>query len=182
MCKQLVLGMAAYAFVFAISFSSPVFAQQKHPINTSSEGVKSRYIQQHAIDVDDVPGHQIRVQETHREFPAERQLVIQGEHIVESWVRGFSNYTGGIGPAWGFGTWITDKGNKIFIEYSGTSESQTTDTGSKRGTYHGTSRLVGGTGQFSKIRGTLVDSTKFDTDPKTGYNVTDSHGEYWLEQ
>jgi hypothetical protein len=174
--------MAVPGVVLAILFSSNVFGQQRHPISMSSEGVKSRYVQQQAIDVDDVPGHQIRVQETHREFPANKQLVIEGERIAESWIRGFSNYTGGIGPAWGFGTWVTDKGNKIYVEYSGTSESQTTDTGSKRGTYHGTSRLVGGTGQFSKIRGTLVDSTKFDTDPKAGYNVTDSRGEYWFEQ
>ena len=182
MCNQLTLKIAVPACVLVVLFAGPAFSEQRQPIGMSSEGVKSRYVQQHAIDVDDVPGHQIRVQETHREFPAERQLVIEGERVVESWVRGFSNYAGGIGPAWGYATWITDKGTKIFVEYSGTSESQATETGSKRGTYHGTSRLVGGTGRFAKIRGTLVDSTKFDTDPKTGYNVTDSHGEYWFEQ
>ena len=75
-----------------------------------------------------------------------------------------------------------DGGNKVFIEYFGTSESQVTETGSKRGTYDGTSRLVGGTGRFSKIRRVFVDETKFDTDPKAGYNVSDSRGEYWFEQ
>jgi hypothetical protein len=146
------------------------------------EGVKSRYVQQQAIDVDDVPGHQVRVQETHRVYPADGQIVVEGERVVESWIRGFSNYTSGLGPAWGYATWITDKGSKIFIEYTGTSESQATDTGSKRGTYHGTARLVGGTGKFAKIRGLMVDLAKFDTDPKTGYNVSDSRGEYWFEQ
>jgi len=28
----------------------------------------------------------------------------------------------------------------------------------------------------------MVDVAKFDTDPKTGYNVSDSRGEYWFEQ
>jgi hypothetical protein len=176
------LKMIFESLIVGMLLSGAVYAQQKTPIAMSSEGVKSRYIQQLAIDVDDAPGHQVRVQETRREYPADKQLVINDERVVESWIRGFSNYIGGIGPAWGYGTWITDKGSKIFVEYSGTSESQSTETGSKRGTYHGTSRLVGGTGRFAKIRGILVDATKFDTDPKTGYNVTDSRGEYWFEQ
>jgi hypothetical protein len=108
--------------------------------------------------------------------------VIDGERVVEAWVRGFSNYTAGVGPVWGNTTFITDKGSKIFVEGIGTSESKTTDTGSKRGTYHGTSRFVGGTGRFAKIRGNFVDVSQFDTDPKTGYNTVDTHGEYWFEQ
>ena len=176
--NSLMLGFC----VGSILFSAAVLAQQRTAIAISSEGVKSRYVQQQVIDVDDVPGHQVRVQESHREFPTEKQLVVEGERVVESWARGFSNYTGGIGPAWGYVTWITDKGSKIFLEYSGTSESQPTETGSKRGTFHGTSRLVGGTGRFANIRGVLIDTSKFDTDPKVGYNVTDSRGEYWFEQ
>jgi hypothetical protein len=108
--------------------------------------------------------------------------MIDGERIVEMWGRGFSNYTSGVGPTSGYNTWITDKGNKIFVENTGTSETRQTETGSKRGTYNGTSRIVGGTGRFSKIRGNLVEVTKFDTDPKTGYNAGESHGEYWFEE
>jgi hypothetical protein len=77
---------------------------------------------------------------------------------------------------------VTDKGNKIFLEFSGSSETRPTETGSKRGTYRGTARFVGGTGQFSKIRGYLVEEAKYDTDPKTGYNFGEFRGEYWFEQ
>ena len=182
MSKHVLRPLLLPACILVALFSSTAWAQQKQSITMSSEGVKSRYIQQQAIDVDDVPGHQVRVQETQRTYPPDRQPVIDGERIVEAWVRGFSNYTNGIGPAWGYVTWIMDSGNKIFTEYSGTSESQVTETGSKRGTYHGTARIVGGTGRFSKIRGILVDVAKFDTDPKVGYNVSDSRGEYWFEQ
>jgi hypothetical protein len=108
--------------------------------------------------------------------------MVDGEHVVEWWIRSFSNYTNGIGPSWGFQTWITEKGNKIFLETYGTSEAAATETGSKRGTYHGTSRIVGGTGRFSKIRGLLVDVSKFDTDQKVGYSLSDGRGEYWFEQ
>jgi hypothetical protein len=176
--SMLVLGFCAWTVVL----SATALAQQKTAITISGEGVKSRYVQQLVIDVDDMPGHQVRVQEAHRIYPVGKQPVVDGERLVEVWIRGFSNYTGGIGPAWGYNTWVTEKGNKIFSEYTGTSESITTESGAKRGTYHGTVRFIGGTGRFSKIRGVLVDEAKFDTDPKTGYNVSDSRGEYWFEQ
>ena len=88
MRKRLALKMAVPACILAALFSSPVFPQQRQPITMSSEGVKSRYVQQQVIDADDVPGHQVRVFEVHREFPAEKQLVVEGERVVESWVRG----------------------------------------------------------------------------------------------
>jgi hypothetical protein len=182
MSKQLLLTLVLAAGTFAALLSSPVAAQQKHSIVISGEGVKGRYVQQLFVDVDDVPGHQVRVQESQRIYPSDNQPLVDGERIVESWGRGFSNYTAGVGPSWGYSTWITDKGNKIFSEYWGSSETTTTETGSKRGTYHGTSRLVGGTGRFAKIRGVLVDVTEFDTDMKVGYQRGTSRGEYWFEQ
>lgn len=167
---------------FSALASSNTLAQQRQSIVISGEGIKSRYVQQLAVDVDHAPGHQVRVQESQRMYPPDKQFLVDGERVVESWVRGFSNYTGGIGPAWGYVTWITDKGNKIYSEHSGSSDARATETGSKRGTYHGTSRLVGGTGRFAKIRGVLVDVAEFDTDPKAGYNRANSRGEYWFEQ
>lgn len=92
------------------------------------------------------------------------------------------NYTNGIGPVSGFQTWTTEKGNKVFIETAGSSETVATETGSKRGTYHGTGRIVGGTGRFAKLRGLLVGESKFDTDPKLNYNIYSIHGEYWFEK
>ena len=55
--------------------------------------------------------------------------MVDGERIVEWWRRGLSNYTAGIGPVRGYNTLITYKGNKILLEFTGTSESQATETG-----------------------------------------------------
>jgi hypothetical protein len=77
---------------------------------------------------------------------------------------------------------VSQNGDKIFLEFSGSSETRATETGAKRGTYHGTSRIVGGTGRFSNIRGYLVEVAKFDTHPRTGYNLGEARGEYWFEQ
>jgi hypothetical protein len=179
-CARILALLGVCGFAALVSGSG--WAQQTQSLVISGEGIKSRYTQQLAIDVDDAPGHQVRVQESQRTYPENRQFMVEGERVTETWIRGFSNYTGGIGPAWGYQTWITEKGNKIFSEYSGYSEAITQATGSKRGTYHGTARIIGGTGRFAKIRGVLVDVAEFDTDPKTGYNRVDSHGQYWFEQ
>jgi hypothetical protein len=170
------------AWIFAALLSSPVWAQQKQTISISEEGVKSHYVRQNVIDVDDSPGHQIRNYEIQRTFSGRGQAVVDGERVVEGWVRGFSNYTNGIGPVWSYTTWITDKGSKIFLESIGTSETRPTETGSKRGTYHGTTRIIGGTGRFADLRGLMVDVSQFDTDPKVGYSTIDTHGEYWHER
>ena len=109
MCQQLLPRVLVASGIFAALFSGSGFAQQKHPIAISGESAKSRYVQQLAIDVDDVPGHQVRVLENVRIFPADKQPIVDGERIVEWWGRGLSNYVGGVGPVWGYNTWITDK-------------------------------------------------------------------------
>ena len=170
--------------LFALSFfiSSVVLAQEKHALVISAENVKSRYVKQLSIDVDDVAGHQVRVFEFQRVFPVDAQPVVDGEKIVEQWGRGFSNYANGVGPAWNYTTYITDKGNKIFAQGIGTSDTKVRDNSSRYGTYHGTSQMVGGTGRFSKIRGTLVDVSEFDTDSSNGFTRGTGRGEYWFEE
>jgi len=45
--------------VMAMAFiSTHAWAQQRFPISFSGEGAKSRWVQQHIIDVDDLAGHQ----------------------------------------------------------------------------------------------------------------------------
>lgn len=168
--------------LFALSFfiSSVVLAQEKHALVISAENVKSRYVKQLSIDVDDVASHQVRVFEFQRVFPVGAQPVVDGEKIVEQWGRGFSNYANGVGPAWNYTTYITDKGNKIFAQSIGTSDTKVRDNGSRYGSYHGTSQMVGGTGRFAKIRGTFVDVSEFDTDPSNGFTTGTSRGEYWF--
>jgi hypothetical protein len=172
--------IALLVLIALMTVATVASAQQKSAISTTGEGVKSRYVQQHIIDVDDVPGHQIRIQETQRINPGSGHS-IDGVRITEEWVRGFSNYINGSGPAWGHVTWIMEDGSKILLEYTGTSETQQTASGSRRGTYHGVSRITGGTNRFAKIRGRTVDVAEFDTDPSKGYNRVSSNGEYWFE-
>jgi len=160
----------------------PVWAQEKHALTITNEGATGKYVQQLTLEADDVPGHQVRAYEIQRTYIADKGPMVDGERITETWTRGTSSLTNGVGPASGFTTWNTDAGGKIFVESTGVSEGKTTETGSKRGTYHGMGRIVGGTGRFAKIRGVLVETATFDNDPKTGYSTLESRGEYWYEK
>jgi hypothetical protein len=155
-------------------------AQKKFPINSTSDGIESRYVQQHVIDVGDVKGHQVRILEIHRVYST-RQIKVDGVDVVEEWSRGFSDYTNGVGPARGYGIWVLDDGNKVFLEWHGSAYTVATATGSRRGTFNGTTKIYGGTGKYAKIRGMMADTVEFDTDPKTGYNRGSTKGEYWFD-
>ena len=67
-----------------------VLAQNRLAFKVAAENTK--YTQQHAIDVGDVSGHQVRLFEIHRTYPS-NPPEINGMKIVESWARGISDYT-----------------------------------------------------------------------------------------
>jgi hypothetical protein len=164
----------------AMGLTGQAVAQEKHSFTISAEGAKGRYVRQMVIDVDDVAGHQVRVFEIQRTFATNQRPVIDGEAIVEQWVRGTSSYTAGVGPNSGFTTCVTEKGEKIFLEFNGVADAKPTASGARRGISNGAIKIVGGTGRFSKIRGTGFDVSEFDTDPKDGYNRSTTKGEYWF--
>lgn len=101
-------GLGVVVTCALISASLAALAQQKFPINTTSEGVQSRYVQQHVIDVGDVAGHQVRILEVHRVLPKEH-FALNGIDVVEEWDRGFSDYISGVGPARGYGIWVLEE-------------------------------------------------------------------------
>jgi hypothetical protein len=172
----------AFLVILGLAAAAQALAQQKSPIATTSEGQTSKYTQQYLIDVGDVPGHQIRIQETHRTYNEKSTFAISGVKVKESWVRGFSDYVGGKGRSWGYGHWVLDDSEKVYFEYNGTTSSEPTSAGWLKGRYDGTTRIVGGTGKYKAIRGTTVDAVSFENDPKTGYNQSGSNGEYWFEE
>jgi hypothetical protein len=173
--------LAAFAFVPVLMATQVAWAQQKFPISSTGDGIESRYVQQHVIDVGDVKGHQVRILEVQR-VHSKKQIVLDGVEVVEEWDRGFSDYTNGVGPARGYGIWVLNDGNKVFLEWNGTAHSEATATGSKRGTFNGATKIVGGTGKFAKIRGVMTDAVEFDTDPKNGYSRASNRGEYWFDE
>jgi hypothetical protein len=175
------LGTIALCLVSAF-FPAYGLAQQKYTFEERPEWSTSRYVQQYAIDVGDVPEHKIRIFELQWSYNEQSQLAISGVKVKEYWTRAYSDYTNRKGRSWGYGIWILADGSKIYLESTGTTIAEPTSTGFIKGLYHGVSRFVGGTGKFSRIRGTMTEANDFDNDPKTGYNRVETRGEYWFEE
>jgi hypothetical protein len=161
--------------------SASALAQQKYVFSHTTPAQSSRYLQQHIIDVEDMPGHQIRILEIERKYTKDHPMVA-GVKVVAVIVRGFSDYTDGVGPAQGYEKWVLEDGNQIFAEWLGTSYTEKTSTGAREGTFNGTRYLIGGTGKFATIRGVLTEKSEFNTDPDNGYNNSFSQGQYWFVQ
>ena len=159
--------------------SAPCQAQQKFSYDHASPPETSKYIRDHSIEVDDVPGHKIRIVEIQRTYTKDHPIIM-GTKVLEMWFRGFTDYGSNGGPGHGYETWILEDGNKLFLESVFLSSTEATAAGSRRGTSHSTLRFVGGTGKYASIRGSLGASVEFDSDPKAGYNRPTSRGEYWL--
>ena len=176
-----VLSAAALTGLLLV-FTNVALAQQRYPIEEKPEWSTGKYIQQHAIEVGDVPGHKVRILELHYVYNEKSEFAVSGVKVKEAWVRAYTDYTNGKGRSWGYGQWLLTDGSKVFLESSGTTLAEPTATGSVRGSYHGVSRLTGGTGKFSRIRGLIAEANDFDNDPKTGYNRSESKGEYWFDE
>src|SRR3954465_12040591 len=71
--------------------SSPAAAKERCQLSWEIQPADTTYTRQHAIDVGDVPGHQIRIFEVHRRFPNDK-LNCEGLKRIESWARVASDY------------------------------------------------------------------------------------------
>ena len=132
------LTVASVLLAGFISVSASVAQAQKHyPIEDKSEWSTGKYIQQHMIDVGDLPGHKVRILEVQRTYNDKSQLAVSGVKVKEAWVRGYSDYTQGKGKAWGYSIWLLDDGNQIYSEWAGTTASEVSPTGSIEGIFNG---------------------------------------------
>ena len=153
------------------------WAQQKQKVSYKVSAANSKYTQQHVIDVGDVPGHQVRIYEIQRTFPADAPK-IEGMRVVEIWTRGFSDYTDLSGPSIIYNTTILESGDKMFGRADLVSQTATSSDGSKKTTSTTVGRITGGTGKLRGIQGTSISTSRADI--KAGLNETQTEIEYWM--
>ena len=171
----------ASLLISAVLLATPVLAQDKQKYYFETPPGIAKYTQQHIIDVGDVPGHQIRAYELASKYTAEAPgPVYDGIKVVESWTRATSDYTNGSGHASGYVVSLLANGDKIFAVLELVSQTKSAADGSRKTIFTTVTRLVGGTGKFKAIRGTLIGSGA--TDFKTGTSGTVTEGEYWIEK
>jgi hypothetical protein len=78
------IAVSAGPILLPISMGS---AQEKCKRSGTYLAQDSKYTQQHVIDVEDVPGHQVRLLELHR-TPSNSKPNCEGLKVVESWTSG----------------------------------------------------------------------------------------------
>jgi hypothetical protein len=157
-------------------------AQERFKLQYNHVGQSSKYLAQQAYDVGDQPGHQVRIYKVQRTYSEESTLVIRGVRVKSSEANGYSDYTNGIGPIWGYEVWTMEDGGKVFLTYTGSTFSEPTETGSRRGIATSATRITGGTGAWKSLRGMMHSASKFDSDPQKGYSQADNKGEYWFDE
>jgi hypothetical protein len=170
------LTLAAIAVVALVACEGWAQEKQKYAFKQPADAV-GKYTQQLAVDVGDVPGHQVRVLELHTTYPTESPAY-NGVKVKEGWLRAMSDYTDGSGHITGYGVALLENGDKIFSRYEGTTKTTVGADGAKTTRTDSVSTLIGGTGKFKGIRGTIR-GFGF-TDFKAASGAT-SEGEYWIE-
>jgi hypothetical protein len=170
--RPLLIPLALLCFAIAVP-TSGALAQEKQRVAIKGAAANTKYTQQHAIDVGDISGHQVRAYEFVRTFPSDPPMV-NGVKLKEAWTRGTSDYTDGTGPSMVYITYVFENDDKIFVR--GAVVTQNTGTGKLTSATAGT--ITGGTGKFSGIQGLVRTSTS--SDPKAGFNEGQTEMEYWF--
>jgi len=180
MNKPFRASLPAYVLVVLVALASAAaHGQEKFTYSHSTPPDESKYLRDHSIEVDDVPGHKVRIVEIQRVYTKDHPTIM-GVKVKEMWFRGFTDYGASGGPGHGYETWILEDGNKVFLESMFLSYTEPSGGGGRRGNSYSTLRFVGGTGKYATIQGSLSSSVEFDSDPKNGYNRPVTKGEYWL--
>lgn len=139
----------------------------------------NRYTEEHVVDVGDVPGHQVRV------FEIQQDASITGAAFAgvkgkETWTRGTSDFINGNGPANNYNVRVMEDGSKIFGRLSVVAQAGTNAEGAKVLKFSSVETLLGGTGKFSRIRGTI----RGTAERVVGATALSAQytGEYWFEE
>jgi hypothetical protein len=154
--------------------TSDALAQQRLIFKVSAEN--TNYVQQHMIDVGDVTGHQVRIFEVHRTYPADAPA-INGTKIVESWSRGFSDYTSNNGEGTTYGVYVLENGERFFTR-GALIAAQKPESSNLTALIVGP--IMGGTGTLARMRGMVRISGT--ANPKAGTNEMQVDIEYWLPE
>ena len=181
MAKSIRSKMAIGATIAGLATISigPVQAQETCKVNEDVLAKNSKYTEQHIFNIDDTPGHIIRVFELVRTYPDDKPNC-EGLKRTQTLSHSSVDYVNGNGTLHGYATTTYENGDKIFAEINGISQTVVNPDGSKKGSFSGITRFTGGTGKYQRVHGLVREKTDFDI--ATGYNQAHTEGEYWIEK
>ena len=155
-------------------------AQEKQKLSFKLPPGVTQYTQRHVLDVGDVPGHQVTLVELHSKYTNEAPGAVFGglKEVEDTWPLQ-ADIVNGTGRVWGYGVYLLENGDKIFARSESVLHTTVAPEGAKKSSTTTVITLIGGTGKFKGIRGTLKATTS--TDFKTGLGEAVAEGEYWIE-
>jgi hypothetical protein len=157
-----------------LCIASQAWAQQKYTISTAPNS-NSQFLQEHIIDVDDVPGHQLRVYEIRQDYP-QRDLAFAGVVVKQGLSRNISDAINGSGSFTYYMVYSLEDGNKVFARGTGTRQADAT-VGYR---FVIVENFVGGTGKFKGMRGQVRGGGV--RAPGATSLAVEWKGEYWIEE
>jgi len=172
---RLTVFLVAFFGLTVLCLPSHVWAQQKYTVTQAPESDIGQYVNEHAIEVGDVPGHRLRVYEIHHDYP-KRDNVLAGVVVKEMVSRCTSDYINGSGANTCYNVFTLEDGNKVFSRLTGTAQSDS--AGRTKSMF--VENFIGGTGKFKGIRGQTRGNT--ERAPGTTSLKVDVNGEYWFEE
>ncbi len=146
---------------------------QRYPIPDVES--KSKYLEEHAIDVEDALGHQARIYRLRYEYP-NRDLKFLNVPVKESYTTGMSDYTNGSGGFKTYTVYVMEDGNKVYAH--GTGDTHASPDGGRSFSF--TNNFSGGTGPFKGMRGQVRGSGSRAAGAST--LSQEATGEYWIEE
>jgi hypothetical protein len=183
--KALSIRQSRTAFAIGVSAALAVLGsaeapgQDKCKMSWEIPPANATYTGQHAFDVGDVPGHQVRIFEVRRTFPDD-QPNCEGLKRVEQWLRGSSDYIDLNGPAWGYSVTVLENGDKIFAEFVSATQTTVGPDGARHTQATTVHKWSGGTDKYQGVRGIQRERNVFD--PEKNFNETRAEAEYWFEK
>lgn len=173
--------MAALAAVSPILVvpGTDALAQEKQRVSYKVAAANTKYTRQYAIDVGDVPGHQVRVYEIRREYGKDGP-VIAGERIVDQWTRASTDFIDLNGAGVTYNVFVLGNGDRFFTRSTQLTESIPNADGSVKSTTYTVGRITGGTGKYRDIRGVTKSASAVNI--KEGIVETQFDIEYWMDR
>ena len=153
-------------------------ARTKRVVVFDAPAAGNRFTRQHAIDVGDTPGHELRVFELVRTY-AGGAPTIEGVALKEAWIRGMTDFTDLNGLGTSYVTYVMEDGDRIYARGNFLAH-RLPDTDGNRMLKNMTElTITGGTGRFLAIRGVVRAETLSDN---VAFNQNRSEMEYWMEK
>ena len=133
--------------------AAPLAAQERCKFSFDGDsGGATSYPQQLNIDVGDTPGHIVGVYEILSVAGPNDKPNCEGLKDKETRTYGYRDYRNRNGHAWGYSVTTLENGDKIYAQFSGTTETTTAADGSKKTTTESVATWTGGTGRYGSVR------------------------------